>query len=164
VNHAYSLTVTNSLFCGQLLGHDIKSRAQFTTIQNNRVYDGAVPAPSDPDAAVGCKAGSTSLAIELPNGGQVMISGTRNQQNISQQKIIQGVSTQNYKMVGYGAEGLSYINNSFQVSGNDFTSTGISDVIGIYNFTSPCVLVYLTGNTFTGIKTPVYPPGCAVYQ
>src|SRR5215471_18202892 len=34
VNYAGNLTVSNSLFCGQLIGHDIKSRALFTTIEN----------------------------------------------------------------------------------------------------------------------------------
>jgi hypothetical protein len=156
VNQVYSLSVTNSLFCGQLIGHDIKSRAHFTTVQNNRLYDGAIPAASDIDAILGCKAGSTSLAIDTPNGGQVTISGNP--------LILQGASTQNHKMVDYGEEGLSYSNNNFQVSGNNFRSTGISNATGIYDPTSPCVPVYLSGNTFTGINTPVEPPGCAVYQ
>lgn len=38
VNYGRSLTVTNSLFCGQLIGHDIKSRAAVTIVENNRLY------------------------------------------------------------------------------------------------------------------------------
>ena len=41
VNEAGSLTVSNSLFCGQLIGHDIKSRAQVTIVNGNQLYDGA---------------------------------------------------------------------------------------------------------------------------
>jgi hypothetical protein len=33
--NAGSLTVSNSLFCGQLIGHDIKSRAQVTVVSGN---------------------------------------------------------------------------------------------------------------------------------
>jgi hypothetical protein len=40
VGHAGSLTVSNSLFCGQLIGHDIKSRALATTVTNSRIYNG----------------------------------------------------------------------------------------------------------------------------
>src|ERR1700730_10643159 len=56
VNHAGRLTVVDSLFCGQLIGHDIKSRALVTSIEHNQIYDG------EGDAAVGCRAGSSSFA------------------------------------------------------------------------------------------------------
>ncbi len=62
VNHAGRLTVTDSLFCGQLIGHDIKSRALVTRIENNQIYDG------EGYAAVGCRAGSSSFAIDIRRG------------------------------------------------------------------------------------------------
>ena len=98
VNYAYSLTVSNSVFCGQLIGHDIKSRAQITMIENNQLYDGAA------DSAAGCRAGSTSLAIDLPNGGAATVSGNQ---------IIQGATTQNYKMIDYGEEGWCTATTTF---------------------------------------------------
>jgi hypothetical protein len=147
VNYAGSLTVTDSLFCGQLIGHDVKSRALVTTVENSELYDGAA------NAALGCNAGSTSFAIDVPNGGVATISGNQ---------IIQGASTQNYKMVDYGEEGLRFSSNSFYVSGNSFTSTGTPSATAIYD--PNCVTVQLANNTFSGITTIVSPPGCALYQ
>ena len=144
VNEAASLTVTGSLFGGQLIGHDIKSRAHATTITNNRIYDGAA------DSADGINAGSTSYGIDVPNGGVVTISGNL---------IIQGESSQNNTMVEYGGEGLVYDNNSLSVSDNTFISSGLSHAIGIYD--APGITVHLHNNTFQGIETPVYPASAA---
>jgi hypothetical protein len=145
--NAGSLTVSNSLFCGQLIGHDIKSRAQVTIVNGNELYDGAA------NAALGCKAGSSSLAVDVPNGGAAMISGNQ---------IIQGAASQNYKMVDYGEEGLVYGANSLMVSGNAFTSTGTPSATAIYD--PSCVTAQLSNNTFSGITTIVNPANCAVYQ
>jgi hypothetical protein len=145
VNEAGSLTVSNSLFCGQLIGHDIKSRAQVTIVHGNQLYDGAA------DAALGCNAGSSSLAIDVPNGGAAAISGNQ---------IIQGAASQNYKMVDYGEEGLAYGTNSLVVSGNSFTSSGTPSATAIYD--PACVTAQLSNNSFSGITTIVDPDGCAV--
>jgi hypothetical protein len=59
VGQAGSLTVSSSLFCGQLIGHDIKSRAQITTVSDNALYDGQA------NTTIGCTAGSTSYAIDV---------------------------------------------------------------------------------------------------
>ncbi len=144
VNEAASLTVTGSLFGGQLIGHDIKSRAHTTTITNNRIYDGAA------DAADGINAGSTSYGIDVPNGGVVTISGNL---------IIQGPSSQNSTIVEYGAEGLVYDNNNLTVSDNTFISSGLSHATGIYD--APGIAVHLHNNIFQGIETPVDPPSAA---
>jgi len=149
VNDAGSLTVTGSVFCGQLIGHDIKSRALVTSVSDNQLYDGQA------DPAAGCSsAGSTSYAIDIPNGGIATISGNL---------ITQGVASQNYTMVAYGEEGVLYDTNVVLVSNNTFTNTGSNPSIGIYQ-NPACVAVQLVGNTFTGVTTPVYPPGCAIYQ
>lgn len=147
VNEAGSLTVSNSLFCGQLIGHDIKSRAQVTIVNGNHLYDRAA------NAALGCNAGSSSLAIDVPNGGAAAISGNQ---------IIQGGASQNYKMVDYGEEGVVYTNNTLLVSGNSFTSSGTPSATAIYD--PNCVTAQLSNNTFSGITTIVNPAGCAVYQ
>jgi hypothetical protein len=54
VGDAGSLGVSNSLFCGTLLGHDIKSRALSTTVQNSTMYIGAAASPGSPDYDAGC--------------------------------------------------------------------------------------------------------------
>ena len=146
VNHAGSLTVVDSLFCGQLIGHDIKSRALVTSIENNQIYDG------EGYAAVGCRAGSSSFAIDIPEGGSAVISGNR---------IVQGPATQNNKIVAYGEEGLPFGNNGLSLSNNVFINSA-PNATGIYD--PKCVPVHLTNNTFQGVATPVNPSGCAVYK
>jgi hypothetical protein len=85
--------VSNSLFCGQLLGHNIKSRALATTVTNSQIYNGQ----ADPGV---CGAGSSSFAIDLPNSGVATISGNQ---------LFQGAASdnQNFIMVMYGEDGLS---------------------------------------------------------
>ena len=146
VNHAGRLTVTDSLFCGQLIGHDIKSRALVTRIENNQIYDG------EGYAAVGCRAGSSSFAIDVPEGGSAVISGNR---------IVQGPATQNNKIVAYGEEGLPFGNNGLSLSNNFFINSA-PNATGVYD--PKCVPVQLTKNTFQGVATPVNPSGCAVYK
>jgi hypothetical protein len=145
VNYAGSLTVSNSLFCGQLIGHDIKSRALATTVVNNQIYDGAA------DPVDGCDASSSSYAIDTPNGGTVVISGNQ---------IIKGAAAQNYTMVDYGAEGLLFNDNSLFLSDNAFINIDAPSSTGIYD--PYCVPAQLLNNTFQGVDTPVDPPGCAV--
>ncbi len=141
-----SLTVTGSLFCGTLVGHDIKSRAATTTITGNQLYDGVA------DSALGCPAGSTSYAIDLANGGDGTITGNQ---------IIQGPGTENSIMISYGEEGLVHSINKLLVSDNKLTSTGVPNSIGISD--RPCVPVTLQNNTFQGVDSPVNPAGCATY-
>jgi hypothetical protein len=145
VNYAGRAIVRNNLFCGQLIGHDVKSRAAVTVVENNRIYDAAA------DPALGCNAGSSSYAIDAPNGGVVTISGNR---------IIQGATTENERMVAYGEEGLRYAANKFLVSSNSFSSSGVPGAIAIYD--PRCIPVQLSDNTFSGIPTIVSPPNCAV--
>jgi hypothetical protein len=144
VNYAGSLTVTSSTFCGQLIGHDIKSRAVVTVISDNQLYKGQA------DPAIGCRAGSTSLAIDLANGGIATIAGNA---------IIQGPAAQNDTMVDYGEEGLIYSANSLLVSDNSFTNTGSNPATAIYD--PDCIPAQLTGDTFTNISTVVNPSSCA---
>lgn len=139
-----SLTVTDSVFCGTLVGHDIKSRAASTTIKNNQLYDGAA------DTAIGCPAGSTSYAIDLPNAGSAIISGNQ---------IIQGPDTENYTMVSYGDEGeVSGYTNSLLVSNNSFLNTLTGTSIGVDNTTSD-VDALLVNDSFNGVSEPLVGPG-----
>jgi hypothetical protein len=57
------LDIENSYFHDAIVGHEIKSRALITIINNTRVVDGPT--------------GTGSYSIDLPNGGQASITNTR---------------------------------------------------------------------------------------
>lgn len=142
IDEAASLTVAGSLFCGQLIGHNVKSRAAQTVVMGSRIYSGeGAPANS------GCRVGNPSFDIEMANGGVGIIRDNQ---------LFQGPSAQNHKIVSYGAEGLNFATNSLVIASNTFTSTANSIAISDL----PCIPVELAGNTFTGISEIVDPPEC----
>jgi hypothetical protein len=151
IGDALSLLVNNSLFCGTVLGHDIKSRALSTTVNNSQIYVG-----TNNGAPAGCDVGSTSLGIDLPNGGQV---------DLTADQIFQGPSNMNGAMVSYGEEGVpSNYAESFMVSDTTFSSS-VSGSVGIQellpNGTRTCLVpVQLSNTSLPGVTTPVNPPGC----
>ncbi|HEB93728.1 MAG TPA: right-handed parallel beta-helix repeat-containing protein [Gammaproteobacteria bacterium] len=77
------------------IGHNVKSRAEETLIINNRIMD-------EDD-------GSSSYAIDIPNGGLTYIIG-----NVIQQ----GPRTENWTVIAYGAEGLRKSANHLWVINN----------------------------------------------
>lgn len=149
VGSAGQFTVDHSVFCGQLIGHDIKSRAAKTTITNSRIYDGQA------SAADGCRTGSSSFAIDTPNGGNVTISGNQ---------LVQGTASPNYKVVAYGEEGMAYSSNSMIVGNNSFTTYEPNTTM-VYIPNCPVKVQQLSTNTFsgigTGVGTIVNPAGCS---
>ena len=80
VNDIALVTITNSYFHDADVGHEIKSRAQDTVIENNRIFDNN---------------SSASYDIDLPDGGNATITGNQ---------IEQGPNTQNPYMITYGVE------------------------------------------------------------
>ena len=78
-----SVTINNSYFHENSVGHEIKSRALSTTITNSRIYD---------------LNGTASYSIDLPNGGNAVI-----QNNV----IEQGPLSQNPHIIIYGEEGTT---------------------------------------------------------
>jgi hypothetical protein len=148
VDEAATLTVGESLFCGQLIGHDVKSRAAQTSVINNRIYSGG----GAPDGT-GCRIGNASFDIQIANGGVGIVWGNT---------LVQGPGAQNYKIVSYGAECThspvcdDFATNSLIVGRNSFISTTGSIAIS----DPPCVPVELIDNAFTGISTIVDPPSC----
>ena len=111
VGDALSLLVQNSLFCGTLEGHDIKSRAMSTTVQGSKLFDGATGA--------GCNsAGTTSFSIEATNGGTVKIEDT---------DIVQGSGTHNTTMVRFGSDGL-FPNSTLSIINTNFDNSGVNGV------------------------------------
>jgi hypothetical protein len=77
-----NLTVEDSYFHGARVGHEFKSRAKQTIIRNSRFADGPT--------------GNSSYSIDLPNGGDAMITGSQ---------IEQGPMSQNPAMIAFGEEG-----------------------------------------------------------
>jgi hypothetical protein len=119
------LTIDNSYFYNPIVGHDIKSRAANTTIENSRI--------DDPN-------GTGSYEIDLPNGGAAVIEN-----NV----IEKGANAQNSNFIAYGEEGLTYTNNSLSVTGNTVLNDHGADATFVDNSTTTPVSV--TDNTLYGL-------------
>lgn len=152
VGDANSLTVTNAMVCGQLIGHDIKSRAAQTTITGSSLFVG-----TNTGAPAGCSIGSASNAINLPNGGSELID--RN-------NLVQGDANQNGTLIDYGGEGYVFSSDSLVVTRTKFTNVGTRSAIGmqifpdtVNNIVCP-VVVSISRDTFTNIGTQVEPSSC----
>ena len=65
-----SFTITNSYIHDAIVGHEIKSRAAVTTIENNRIVDGT---------------GNASYSIDLPNSGIAVVKNNLIQQGPNSQ-------------------------------------------------------------------------------
>ncbi|MEO8714471.1 MAG: hypothetical protein ABI369_05615, partial [Acetobacteraceae bacterium] len=95
VNHVKQFTFEDSVSVGAYVGHDIKSRADNTTIVNSTIGDGT--------------SGTASYEIDLPNGGNAIIQGNT---------IQQGGASQNPVIISYGEEGSVLAGSSLTVDGN----------------------------------------------
>ena len=145
----HSLDISGSTFCGTIGGHDVKSRTAITTVRNSNLYDGLAPS-SQPL----CSAGSTSYAVDAPNGGMLTLAGDL---------LSQGSKSPNSAIVSYGEEGLLYTNNAFVASGDFFKSTISGRAIQELARGTPTCLapVQLSSTTFSSNLKPVVPSGCS---
>ena len=129
-----SLTVTDSYFHDALGGHEIKSRAAVTTITNSRIEDG-------PSA-------DTSYSIDLPDGGQGLISG-----NV----IEQGPDAANNSLIHFGGELTPvYAGSSLTVTDNTVINDetdGPPDLVfnQSTDATGAPIVPVVSGNTIYGI-------------
>ena len=118
-----SFTLTNSTVTNTSIGHNVKSRAANNTITNNLITD---------------LNGTASYLIDLPNGGNALISGNT---------IEKGPNADNPTAISYGAEGNNYGSSSFVISNNlvvnDFTAR---PTYAVQNTTGNTAQI--TGNTF----------------
>ena len=114
VGNIASLVIDDSYFHDANDGHQIKSRAQSTTITNSRIYDGS---------------GAGSYSIDLPNGGVGVI---RN--NVIQQ----GPNSDNPAIIHYGDESAAYAGSSLLIEDNVVVNdmSGSSGVRLLYNATT----------------------------
>ena len=122
-----SLVIDQSYFHDAVVGHEIKSRAEQTTITNSRIQDGPT--------------GTASYSIDLPNGGAALI-----QNNV----IEQGAQSQNPAMIAFGEEGNLHANSNLRVIGNtilnDLSSRSAS---AVWNATA--IIATVTGNAVYGL-------------
>src|SRR5215212_4027583 len=125
-NFLASVTINNSYFHENSVGHEIKSRALSTTITNSRIYDGP--------------AGTASYSIDLPDGGNALI-----QNNV----IEQGPLSQNPHIIIYGEEGNLLPGTSFVISGNTIINDKPGSVVGVHSYTT--AIARITNNKFFGL-------------
>jgi hypothetical protein len=122
-----ALTINDSYFHDAIVGHEIKSRAETTIIENSRIQNGPT--------------GTASYGIDLPNGGNALIEN-----NV----IEKGPMAQNPVIITSGEEGGVYANTSLNVDFNtvlnDLTS---SSALAVRNSTS--ATAEIMGNQFYGL-------------
>ena len=124
-----NLTVQNSTITAAAVGHDIKSRAENTTITNNTIEDG----PN----------GTSSYEIDLPNGGNTNIQG-----NV----IEKGPNAQNPTAISFGEEGSVHANSSLTVQNNTMLNDDTAhNTYAVVNDTGTTATV--TGNSLYGWTT-----------
>ena len=89
-----SFSLTNSFSHDTNVGNEVKSRAESNIITSNTILDNN---------------SSSSYDIDLPNGGNAVISGNT---------IQQGMNSQNPNIIAYGEEGNLHAGTSLSVTGN----------------------------------------------
>jgi len=122
-------TIQNSYTHDPKGGHEIKSRALNTYVVNNRIFDNA---------------GNGSYQVDIPQGGNVTITG-----NIIQQ----GTNNANPNIIAYGEENVTQNpGNAVSVSNNVFVNddTGHAPVVMFNQRTETAVL---TNNSYWGITS-----------
>jgi hypothetical protein len=138
-----SLNAMGNEFCGTNVGHDIKSRAAVNMIENNTIYNGAAD-PNQPS----CNVGSSSFALDLPNGGAALVVGNT---------MIKGTAAATPILFAYGEEGLLDPTNSIIFIDNTMDGS-YPGATGILDAPSLPIPVVGNGNTFgASIVTPVDP-------
>jgi len=128
IGHVAKLIIDNSYFHDAVVGHEIKSRAEATTITNSRIQNG----PN----------GTASYGIDLPNGGVGVI-----QNNI----IHKGPNAQNSAIIAYGEEGGPRTNSSLTVTGNTILNDlNSASAAAVWNAAG--VRATVTGNAIYGLQ------------
>jgi hypothetical protein len=133
-----TLTVDGSYFHDVNTGHEIKSRALNTVIENSRIADG----PN----------GTGSYEIDLPNGGNATV-----QNNV----IEKGPNAGNSNFISFGEEGSVYPNSTLTVNGNTILNDDARPVVlvhdlsgGTVNVTDNKLYGMTPSQTYSGTGTP----------
>jgi hypothetical protein len=125
VNNVDRLTVRTSFFHEAKIGHNLKSRAKESVIENNYFMDGPT--------------GTSSYLADFPNGGKVTLRGNL---------FHQGPNTDNPNAISFGAEGLSNPTNTLELAHNTLVNTRSGG--SFLNIASGTQSVKLTANLFAG--------------
>jgi hypothetical protein len=137
------LDIENSWFHNAYVGHEIKSRALATTINNTRITDGPT--------------GTASYSIDMPNGGVATITNDQ---------IEKGPAASNQTIIAYGEEGGLAAGSSITISNtlieNDlmhWSPTGLwnqagvtASLAGLSIYNLPPAQVYTGAATVNGIS------------
>ncbi len=126
INQVADFTMTNSISEGALVGHEVKSRALNTTLENNLIYDGS--------------SGTSSYSIDIPDGGNATIEN-----NV----IEQGSNSRNPVIVAYGEE------HKPLNPGTDFTFSG-NTILNDQNQSDDVLLWNGTTVVPTGSNNQIY--------
>lgn len=119
------LTVSASYFHEAKVGHNLKSRARESIVENSYLMDGAT--------------GTASYLADFPNGGRVVMRGNL---------LHKGPNAQNPSAISFGAEGLAHATNTLELTHNTvaITRSGGAFVAAHAGTQS----VNLKGNLFAG--------------
>jgi hypothetical protein len=128
VNNVALLEITNSLFTGAVVGHEIKSRAVDTIITDNVIAGGPT--------------GSDSYSIDLPNGGDATVTG-----NV----IEKGPDSQNPYFISYGEEGVTNPGTSVTISNNTILNDFGSNAVVVKNDSTTTIA--FSGNAVYGLTS-----------
>jgi hypothetical protein len=133
--------VTASYFREARIGHQLKSRAKETVVENSYFVDG-------PD-------GTASYMIDTPNGGIVSLRGNL---------FHKGPNADNPSAIAFGQEGLKHPTNTLQMTHNTIVSTYAG---GYYVAASSSTQsVRLTANLLAGTASLItgFPVGSVIQQ
>lgn len=123
------LTVNASFFHEAKIGHNLKSRARETVIENSYFMDGPQ--------------GTSSYLAEFPNGGAVYLRGNL---------FHKGPNADNSIAISHGAEGLKWTVNTLEMVHNTVVMTRSGGAF----LAAPAAIqsMKLTANLFAGTGTP----------
>lgn len=129
VGRANKVTVVGSFFHEAKIGHNFKSRARETRIENSYFMDGPT--------------GTSSYLVNVPNGGAVYLRGNL---------FHKGPNADNSIAISFGEEGLPWSTNTLEMVHNTLVMTWSG---GSYiNAVSAIQSINLTANLFAGINGP----------
>jgi len=129
IGEANRLIVTASFFHSAKIGHNLKSRARETRIENSYFMDGTT--------------GTASYQVDFSNGGIVHLRG-----NVFQK----GPRADNATTIAYGQEGLKWPTNTFEMVHNTVVSTYSGGAFIVAHGATESVR--LVANLFAGNGTP----------
>lgn len=129
IGRANRLTVASSFFHGAMSGHNLKSRARQTRIENSYFMDGPT--------------GNSSYLADFPDGGAVYLRGNL---------FHKGPDAENWTAIAFGTEGLKWSINTLELVHNTVVMTRP----GGYFLKAPAATqsVKLTANLFAGTNNP----------